>query len=348
MRKKSLARTLLAWVCSGLACGALAEVPTVRVSVQQQANQISAEASIEAVQQSTLAAQVSGRISAVFADAGDAVHSGQRLLTIDAGELAAATAAAAADIAQARSALDNARTELERARSLVAQRFLSQSALDLATTRHDAAVATLDAARARHAQAQVVQAHTSVHAPLSGLIASRHIEAGEMAQPGRPLFTLYDPAHMRAVADLAPQRLAALGTGPLQATIELPASGRRLAASRITVLPAADASTHTVRVRIELPAGTEDVLPGSFARVHFHGHSAGASLSIPAAAVLRRGELSAVYVAAEDGDFRLRQLRLGRTLDAGERIEVLSGLSGDERIALDPVRAGIRVSSVRP
>lgn len=345
MRNFSLLSALLACVSLGLAASAGAEVPTTSVRIQQQARQITAEASIEAVHQATLAAQIPGRVTAVHADAGDRVNRGQLLLDIDPSEVNAATASAAAGIARARTALSNAETELQRARSLVANNFLSQSALDLALTRHEAARAELAAARAQHQQTRAVQAYAQVSSPLTGLVASRHIEAGEMAQPGRLLFTIYDPAHMRAVADLAPQRLAELGSGPLQATVELAADGRRILARQVTVLPAADANTHTVRVRVELPAGSEGLAPGSFARIHFQGASGTASLSIPQAAVLRRGELSAVYVANADGSFSLRQLRLGRKLadsEGGEaQIEVLSGLSGDERIALDPVQAGI-------
>lgn len=346
MRTFSFLPALLACASLGLAASAGAEVPTASVRIQQQARQITAEASIEAVHQATLAAQIPGRITAVHADAGDVVHRDQLLLNIDPSEVDAATANAAAGVAQARTVLSNAEAELKRARSLVASNFLSQSALDLAITNHDAARAQLAASHALHEQARAVQKHARVSSPLSGLVASRHIEAGEMAQPGALLFTIYDPTQMRAVADLAPQRLAELGGGPLQATVELAASGRRILAREVTVLPTADANTHTVRVRVELPAGSDGLTPGSFARIHFHGASGATSLSVPKAAVLRRGELSAVYVADDAGGFRLRQLRLGRKFgsgdgEGGERIEVLSGLKGDERIALDPVQAGI-------
>lgn len=282
---------------------------------------------------------------ALDADAGDRVRHGQVLVRIDPAEAAAAVAAAEAGVAQAQTAFLNARAEYQRAASLVERRFLSQSALDRARTQFEAAEAQVRAARAQREQAATVQGYTTVVSPLAGLVAARHIEVGEMAQPGRSLVTVYDPAQMRAVADLAPQRLAALGAGPLRASVELPASGRTIEASAVTVLPAADARTHTVRVRVNLPAGVEGVLPGSFARVRFHGAAvsaaAGGPVVIPAAAVLRRGELTAVYVGDGQGGFALRQVRLGRTLPGSEAVEVLSGLRGDEVLALDPVRAGI-------
>ncbi|HNE99680.1 MAG TPA: efflux RND transporter periplasmic adaptor subunit [Thauera aminoaromatica] len=323
-----------------------AELPTVRVEARAVVPAIVAEATIEAVRQSTLAAQMPGRILELSVDAGDRVRRGAVLARIDPAEVAAAVAAADAGIAQAESALANARAEYQRARSLVERKFLSQSALDNARAQFQAAEAQVRAARAQREQAATVKGYTSVVSPLDGLVAARHIEPGEMAQPGRNLLTVYDPAQMRAVADLAPQRLAELGAGPLRARVELPASRRIVEAAAVTVLPAADARTHTVRVRVDLPAGIEDVLPGSFARVHFQGTAAAASTAgptvIPAAAVLRRGELTAVYAADGQGGFTLRQIRLGRALPGGEWVEVLSGLGGDETLALDPVQAGIQ------
>lgn len=326
--------------------GVRAELPTVRVEARAVVPAIVAEATIEAVRQSTLAAQMPGRILELSVDAGDLVRRGAVLARIDPAEVAAAVAAADAGIAQAESALANARAEYQRARSLVERKFLSQSALDNARAQFQAAEAQVRAARAQREQAATVKGYTSVVSPLDGLVAARHIEPGEMAQPGRNLLTVYDPAQMRAVADLAPQRLAELGAGPLRARVELPASRRIVEAAAVTVLPAADARTHTVRVRVDLPAGIEDVLPGSFARVHFQGTAAAASTAgptvIPAAAVLRRGELTAVYAADGQGGFTLRQIRLGRALPGGEWVEVLSGLGGDETLALDPVQAGIQ------
>ena len=362
---------LLAVALVSFCLPARAEVPTVRIESRALVPVVAAEATVEAVRQSTLAAQMPGRILSLAVDAGDRISKGQVLVRIDPAEAAAAVAAAEAGIAQAQTALANARTEYARARSLVERKFLSQSALDGARTHFEAAEAQLRAARAQREQVVTVRGYAEVASPLDGLVAARHIEAGEMAQPGRNLLTVYDPAQMRAVVDLAPQRLAELGSGPLRASVELPASGRTIEAVAVTVLPAADARTHTVRVRVDLPAGTADVLPGSFARVHFQGApaaaSAGASVSaaassagesatsaaagaaspivIPAAAVLRRGELTAVYAADGQGGFTLRQIRLGRALPGGDAVEVLSGLKGDETLALDPVQAGIQARS---
>ncbi|MFC5772183.1 efflux RND transporter periplasmic adaptor subunit [Thauera sinica] len=334
------------------AFAAQADVPVVRIEAHPVMRAQPAEATIEAVRQSVLAAQVAGRVVELAVDAGDAVRRGQVLMRIDAAEAAAAVAGADAGVARAEADLINARAEYERARSLVERRFVSQSALDQARTRFDAAEAQLRAARAGRGQAATVQGYTTIASPLDGLVAARHIERGEMAQPGRVLLTVYDPTAMRALVDLPQQRIAELGgAAALRARIELPDRGRSIDAAAVTVLPAADARTHTVRVRVDLPAGTQDVLPGSFARVHFHSADAStqtAPVMVPPAAVLRRGELTAVYVVDGRGGFTLRQVRIGQAVGPQGEVEVLAGLAGGESVAVDPVRAGIAAQAAGP
>ena len=64
-------------------------------------------------------------------------------------------------------------------------------------------------------------------------------------------------------------------------------------------------------------------------------------LTVPAAAVLQRSELTAVYVLPEKGRPQLRQVRLGQRLGDGS-YEVLAGLRAGERVALEPIRAGMQ------
>ena len=90
---------------------------------------------------------------------------------------------------------------------------------------------------------------------------------------------------------------------------------------------------------MSLPADAGGVVPGMAARVHFLLGEA-PRLAVPAAAILRRGELTGVYVADGKGGFSLRQLRVGSVLEDGS-VEVLAGLTGGETVALDPVRAGL-------
>ena len=111
----------------------------------------------------------------------------------------------------------------------------------------------------------------------------------------------------------------------------------RIAAESLTFFPVADDAANTFRVRVNLPDGAATLYPGMFVKVGFViGETQ--RLLIPAEAVVRRSELSGVYITQGD-EVALRQVRLGRRY--GDFVEVLAGVSEGETIALDPVAAGI-------
>ena len=117
------------------------------------------------------------------------------------------------------------------------------------------------------------------------------------------------------------------------------ADGRRIESAGITIFPAAQPETNTFRARIDLPKGVQGLAPGMFVKV---GLIVGESerMLVPRAAVIQRSEMRGVYVVGPDGRVSLRQVRLGRA--RGEQVEVLAGLADGERVALDPVAAGLR------
>jgi hypothetical protein len=121
------------------------------------------------------------------------------------------------------------------------------------------------------------------------------------------------------------------------ASVEFPALKKRIQASRVSILPAADARTHTTQVRLDLPPGIEGLYPGMFARAYFAVGRV-KKLLIPASAVAMRSEVAGAYVVADNGEIRFRQLRLGET--AGEQeVEVLAGVAPGDKVALDPIAA---------
>ena len=285
------------------------------------------EAVVEAIQQATVGAQVPGRVLEVKADAGQPVKKGDVLMRIDAREAAEAARAAEAQFV-------NAKVNYERTKSLVAQKFMSAAALDKAK-------ADFDAASANRAAAGASQSHATILAPIAGVVARRHAELGEMAMPGTPLFTIYQPGGLRVTASIPQYRLKDMREVKT-AKVEFPESGKWVEATAVQVLPTADAATHVSQVRVTLPTVPE-ATPGMFARVHFVTGQA-KKLTVPATAVLRRGEVAAVYVQAADGRLSLRQLRLGDSVGQGE-IEVLAGLATGDQVVTEPVKAAIQFKS---
>jgi len=286
-----------------------------------------AESLVEAVQQATVGAQLAGRVLEVKADAGQAVKKGDLLMRIDAREAAEAARAAEAHYA-------NAKVNYERTKSLVGQKFMSAAALDKAK-------ADFDAAAANRAAAGASQSHASIVAPLTGIVARRHAELGDMAMPGVPLFTLYQPGSLRVTASIPQYRLQDM-RGVTTARVEFPELGKWVDAVKVQLLPTADAATHVSQVRVTLP-DVPEATPGMFARVHFVTGRA-EKLTVPASAVVRRGEVAAVYLQSPDNRLSLRQLRLGDAVGQGE-IEVLAGLASGDRVVADPVKAAIALKA---
>lgn len=297
-----------------------------------------AEGQVEAVKQATVSAQISGRIIELRFDVGDFVQKGAVIARIDESVVGQQLAGSQAQVAQARAVLDNAKASYERSRQLFEQKFISQAGMDKATSEYKAAQASASASIAGAGQAAATRQFATIVAPFSGVVAARHVELGEMALPGKALLTGFDPKDLRVEVSVSQYKLPAVRE-QARAMIELPSLNKWVKAANMSILPAADAKTHSTRIRLDLPADLRDVYPGMFARAHF-AVSRAKKLLVPAQAVLHRSELTAVYVVDAHEKLQLRQVRLGEPAGQGQ-YEVLAGLMANEKVALDPVKAGI-------
>lgn len=299
-----------------------------------------AEAVVESVQQSVVSAQVAGRITQLTVKAGDRVQKGQILVRIDSQAAAQQASASQAQVLSAKAQLDVARKELERQQYLFQKRYLSQAALDQAEAQFKATEAAVRGSTAQAGAATTQTGFYTLVAPYSGVIAEVSSEMGEMALPGKPLLTMYDPADMRVLASL-PQSKVAQVSAQAVVKLELPAlpeAQRWQTAKSVDVLPTADAGSQSVQVRLPLPATPARLTPGMFARAYFPlTDDKQQRLLIPQRAVVRRTELTAVYVVPASGAVQLRQVRLGKA--AGDEVEVLAGVAAGEAVALDPLAA---------
>ncbi len=308
-----------------------------------------ADGVVEAVHDTTVSTQVPGAVVQLLVRVGEQVRAGQELLRLDAQAARQNAAASAAQVDAARTQARLADSDLARQRQLFARQYISQAGLERAQAQAQASHAQV---RALQAQSSAAAAQTGLHivrAPYSGVVSEVPVALGEMATPGRPLVRLYDPAALRVSATV-PQALR-LADGPAQLEVPSLGTGRvGVPAQGIQRLPTVDRATHTSQLRVARPAGLAGAAPGMFARLWLPAAppapgaaGAPASLAVPASAVLRRGELTAVYVLDEQGRPRLRQIRLGQApgggADAPAPIPVLAGLRPGERVALDPQAA---------
>ncbi len=303
---------------------------------------------VEAVRQTVLAAQVAGAVVALDVKVGDAVKVGQVLARIDARAANQSTAASDAQVMAARASLDMATKDLERQKQLFEKSYISQGALERAESQFKSTQAQVAAQLAQAGATRTQSGFFVVKAPYAGIVSEVPVSLGDMATPGRALVSMYDPTRLRVTVSV-PQS-AALGLQKdAKVRIQLPGlpeDREWVTPSRTVVLPTVDPGTHSVQLRLELPppapgnAGDPATVlaPGLFARAWLPGAAGGpARLNVPARAVVRHAEMTGLYVVGADGRPVLRQVRLGSV--QGDSVEILSGVSAGERVALDPQAA---------
>ena len=200
-----------------------------------------------------------------------------------------------------------------------------------AGARRDQAQAGIAQARAMEAQARAGLSYTRIRAPFDGVITARLVDTGALSSPGVPLITIEDTHRFRleASVDEGDIRFVTLGAG---ARVSVDALGTDLNAKVVQIVPAADPASRSFVVKLELSPDAH-LRSGLFGRVRFPRGQREAIL-IPRTALLERGQMHGVYVVAADGQIGLRYVTLGKP--AGDDVEILSGLSGGERLIGSP------------
>lgn len=289
---------------------------------------------VEAVREAVLSAQTSGRVTAVDVDVNDRVVAGQTLLRLSVVEQQAGVDAARAQLRAAEAAAVEAERNHRRFAALAKDKLVSQAQLDQTRAARDAANAARDAARAQLSSAGQSADYTTVRAPYAGIIAARNVEQGETVAPGQSLLTVYAPEDLRIEVRVPQSDADAIRVQPGARVVF--DRGMSVDARQVIVHPSADPLSHSVLVRVLLPRMDAAVAPGTTAKVVFPIRRSGKTLRVPDAAIVRRGEMTGVYVL-KGGSVTLRQLRLGAHEDGFT--EVLAGLRPGDAVARDPEAA---------
>ena len=320
--------------------GAELPFPTTTVELREAPLERILDGTVEAVNQATMSAQTSGRVAEVFFDVDDFVEPGQAVVRFSDVEQQAALRQAEAALAEANALSNEASDHFVRVAGLFESGSASQGELDRARAARDSATARVSSAQSAVAAAQQQVEYTLVRAPYAGIVTERHVEPGEAVGVGQPLMSGLSLEALRVVVDLPQQ--AAAGVREHRLAYIVTDEGR-VEATEVTIFPYAHSASNTFRLRLELPEGQYGLYPGMFVKVAFViGESQ--RLLVPTAALVRRSEVTGVYVVDDADTVRMRQVRVGGQF--GDRTEVLSGLREGERVAQDPVRAGIHVKAM--
>ena len=293
---------------------------------------------VEAVNHATVAAQTSGRVAAINFDVGEYVAANAVIIRLRATEQHAGLVAAEAALREAQARASEADSRYRRIRDMYERQVVPKATYDQATADRDATVARLSAAGAAVVSARQGVAYTEIRAPYAGVVTQRLVQVGETVIPGTPLMSGVSLQRLRVMVDI-PQSIVDKVRRILKGAVYV--DDRRIEATQVTVFPVASTPSNTFRTWLDLPENTPGLYPGMLVKVGFViGERQ--SLLVPDSAVVRRSEVTAVYLVQPDGGATLQQVRLGDRF--GDRVEVLSGLMAGDRVAQDPLVAMRRLA----
>ncbi|HED15583.1 MAG TPA: efflux RND transporter periplasmic adaptor subunit [Gammaproteobacteria bacterium] len=293
---------------------------------------------IEAINRATVSAQTRGRIQEIGFDVDDYVNKDDVLVRMQDKEQRARVDSARAGLTEAEARLAQAEQDYTRTRDVYKKKLVARSKLDSATAERNASKSRVQAARAKLTEAQQQLEYTVVRAPYSGIVVKRHVEVGEIADIGKELMTGLSLEKLRVTVQVPQSRIAAI-RDTCEAVIRVPGNqNQELKAQCTTVFPYADADSNSFRVRLNLPDGDHKLLPGMLVKAVFVvGHAQ--RLLVPTKALVYRSEVTAVYVVGKKDQVTMRQVRTGERYQ--QQTEIVAGLHGGERIALDPIVASM-------
>lgn len=231
-----------------------------------------------------------------------------------------------ARVAQAQALYDQAVRDLDRFQGLINQRAVTEQEYETVRSRKSVAEAALT-------EAKTYLSYTHVTAPFSGTVIQRQVDVGDLATPGKILFTMEESGEARFVVTLPEARLGHINVGD-SVTITITSINATVRGRVDELSPSADPVSRTFTAKIGLPS-VAGLRPGQFGRLQL---SAGGdeTIFIPRKALVKRGQLDLVYVVNDGNRAMLRLVRVGRQFP--DRLEILAGLRENERVVTEGQR----------
>jgi len=286
---------------------------------------------IEAKINPIVAAEVSGRIEAIHVDTGRILKAGALMATIDSEQQRLEKVALRAEVNRLHVLVNNQERTVKRFQNLLVKKSISQEQYDNAQTRLAAFKEQLEGAMARLDDNKRRMAKASVFAPVSGWIEKRFVSKGEFVKLGKPLFHIVTDQYLRIVLPFPENTASRLNIGqPVKLTS--PLTPGRIVESQISLIkPAVNIHNRAIEVIIYLenPGAWR---PGSTINgtVIIDRHEN--SLLVPAQAIVRRPAGEVVY-QIENNIARQKPVVTGQ--HQGKLVEILSGLTGNERVVVN-------------
>ncbi|AXP79694.1 Efflux pump periplasmic linker BepF [Mariniflexile rhizosphaerae] len=330
-----LAFTFLAVSCGSEEKKPIAGNPPIPVKVStinENSNRpfLTASGTIQAVKSANLSTRMMGFITNTPVNVGDYVKTGQLLVAINNSDLQAKLSQVNAGISEATAAFTNAEKDYNRFKNLFAENSASQKEFDDITAHYNMAKARLEGAKQMKNEVDAQFAYANIRAPFDGVVTGKFIKNGDMANPGMPLIAIETPGKFEVVASVPESDISKINSGT-PVNILVKSIGKAVEGKVTEVSSSAKNTGGQYMVKVALDKTDASILSGMFVTVQFpiKAQEKSEMVLIPNEVLVTKGQLSGIYTLSESHTALLRWLRLGRTF--GDQVEVLSGLSSNER-----------------
>ena len=294
---------------------------------------LSVSGKIQASNSADLSTRMMGFVTKVHVNVGDKVNKGQLLVSINNSDLEAKKAQVNAGIAQAQTAYNNAEKNYKRYKNLFASSSIAKKEMEDMTVNFEVAKAGLETAKQMKNEINAQFTYSNITAPFSGVITSKNIDNGDMANPGMPLISIETPKDFEVIAMVPESEISKIKNGT-EVNVLVKSINKTIKGKVSEVSSSAKNTGGQFLVKIDLAKTNASILSGMFSTVQFPVEKSASSsmVLIPTEALVKNGQLSGVYTVSQSNTALLRWLRLGRTY--GNQVEVLSGLSASESYIL--------------
>ncbi len=303
----------------------------VYAEILQTTESVDAVGTVEPRRKMVVASQILATISRITVHAGEAVEKGRLLVTLDDRELQAQLREAEAAVAASQADLVTREHDFQRYKMMYEGKAATKEDYDKFKGAYEVAQAQLRRVQEQVGRIKVMLSYTQIHAPVDGVVTNRFADPGDLAAPGKPLLAVHDPKDLELHASV---REALAGTVQLGMVlpIRIDAVGLDLEGRVREIVPQAQEMSRSVLVKITLPADkTSRLYVGMFGRVSLPIGRA-KRVVVPASAVQYVGQLELIETAGPNGSVERRFVRTGRRF--GDKMEILSGLTGGEKVVL--------------
>jgi len=327
-----------------------AAVPTVAIIAPERGapqQEIVLPGTLQAFTDAPIYARTNGYLRKRYVDIGARVRTGQVLADIDTPEIDQQLAQARADLATAEANARLAQSTAERYRDLIKTDSVSKQDLDNANGSLEAKAAAVNSEKANVARLQQLHAFGQITAPFDGVITARNIDVGALIDSGSNAKELFHEAavHRLRLFVNVPEVYSRAARSGMTADLTLTEfPGRTFVGTLARTAQAIDVASRTLLTEIDVQNAKGDLLPGSYAEVHLKLPTEATTFKLPVNAVMFRTEGVQVATVEAGGKVGLHPITLGR--DYGNSVEVVAGLSGSERIIINPpdsIEAGATV-----